>query len=40
LIAQSGNIYSGLWYPTVIAGFTFVVAALFIRETKGIEIDG
>jgi hypothetical protein len=40
LIAQSGNIYSGLWYPTVIAGFTFVVAALFIRETRGIEIDG
>ena len=40
LIAQSGNIYSGLWYPTVIAGFTFVVAALFIRETRGVDIDG
>ncbi|MFM0259529.1 MFS transporter [Paraburkholderia sediminicola] len=40
LIASSGNIYSGLWYPSVIAGFTFIVAALFIRETRGVDIDG
>jgi hypothetical protein len=40
LIASSGNIYSGLWYPSVIAGFSFVVAALFLRETRGVDIDG
>ncbi|AZG12481.1 MULTISPECIES: MFS transporter [Cupriavidus] len=38
LVAQNGNIYYGLWYPIVIAAMTFVLGALFIRETKDIDI--
>jgi predicted MFS family arabinose efflux permease len=34
IVAMTGNIYSGLWYPIVIAAFTFVVGMLFVRETK------
>ncbi|BBU30316.1 MFS transporter [Burkholderia sp. THE68] len=35
IIAARGNIYSGLWYPIVIAGATFIIGTLFLRETKG-----
>ena len=28
--AQSGNIYSGLWYPIVIAAVTVIIGALFV----------
>ncbi|MCO4864083.1 MFS transporter [Cupriavidus sp. WGlv3] len=38
LVAQNGNIYYGLWYPIIIAALTFVVGALFIRETKDVNI--
>jgi MFS family permease len=34
VVASTGNIYAGLWYPTVVAGVTLVVGALFMRETK------
>jgi len=34
LVAATGNIYAGLWYPVVVAALTFVVGAIFIRETK------
>ncbi|CAG9169868.1 MFS transporter [Cupriavidus pampae] len=38
LVAQNGNIYYGLWYPIIIAAMTFVIGALFIRETKDVDI--
>ena len=38
IVAQTGNIYNGLWYPIVIAGITFVVGMLFIKETKDVDI--
>jgi hypothetical protein len=38
IVAQTGNIYNGLWYPIVIAGATFVVGMLFVRETKDRDI--
>ncbi|MFW6166120.1 MAG: MFS transporter, partial [Ralstonia sp.] len=38
LVAQHGNIYYGLWYPVIIAGITFVVGALLVRETKDVDI--
>lgn len=38
LVAQNGNIYYGLWYPIIIAAVTFVVGALFVRETKDVNI--
>jgi hypothetical protein len=34
IVAATGNIYSGLWYPIVIAGMTFVIGMLFVKETK------
>ena len=38
IVAQTGNMYNGLWYPIIIAGITFVIGTLFIRETKDIDI--
>lgn len=38
IVAQTGDMYSGLWYPVVIAGLTFVVGMLFVRETKDVDI--
>jgi MFS family permease len=34
IVAATGDIYSGLWYPIVIACITIVIGALFLRETK------
>ncbi len=38
LVAFKGDIYYGLWYPIVIALFTFVIGSLFVRETKDNDI--
>ncbi len=38
IVAAQGNIYSGLWYPIIIATMTFVVGVLFLRETKDVDI--
>ncbi|MBC7380201.1 MAG: MHS family MFS transporter [Burkholderiaceae bacterium] len=38
IVAQTGNMYNGLWYPIIIAGVTFVIGVLFVRETKDIDI--
>ncbi|HTS03185.1 MAG TPA: MFS transporter [Thermoanaerobaculia bacterium] len=37
-VAASGNIYQGLWYPIIVAAFTFVIGLLFLRETKDVKI--
>jgi predicted MFS family arabinose efflux permease len=34
IVAATGNIYDGLWYPIVVALITAVVGSLFLRETK------
>ncbi len=39
IVAATGNIYSGLWYPIVVAAMSFVVALLFLPETKDRAID-
>jgi MFS family permease len=33
IVAATGNIYNGLWYPIVVAAITFVIGGLFLRET-------
>jgi hypothetical protein len=33
VIARTGNIYAGLYYPIVVAGVTFVVGSLLLKET-------
>jgi MFS family permease len=38
IVAASGNIYSGLWYPVVVSVMTLVVGTLFVRETRGVDI--
>lgn len=38
MIAKTGNIYAGLYYPMIIAGITFVIGAIFLRETHGHRI--
>ncbi|MBC7379385.1 MAG: MHS family MFS transporter [Burkholderiaceae bacterium] len=38
IVAQTGNMYNGLWYPIIIAGMTFVIGTLFVKETKDIDI--
>ena len=38
LVAATGNIYYGLWYPIGIALMTFVIGCLFLHETKDVDI--
>ena len=38
IVASTGNMYNGLWYPIVVAAMTFVIGTLFIRETKDVDI--
>jgi len=38
IVAQTGNIYNGLWYPIIVASITFVIGLLFVRETKDVDI--
>ncbi|NPT54700.1 MFS transporter [Paraburkholderia elongata] len=38
IVAAKGNIYSGLWYPVVIALAAFVIGMLFMKETKDADI--
>jgi MFS family permease len=38
IVAATGDIYSGLWYPIVIASVSFVVGFLFLPETKDVDI--
>jgi hypothetical protein len=38
LVAATGNIYYGLWYPIGIALMTFVIGTLFLHETKDVDI--
>lgn len=38
IVAATGNIYSGLWYPVAIAAMSLVVGFLFLPETKDVDI--
>jgi len=38
MVAASGNIYHGLWYPIVVALMTAVVGFLFVKEGKDVDI--
>ncbi len=39
LVALTGNIYYGLWYPVIVATGTFIIGTLFLRETKDVDIS-
>jgi MFS family permease len=36
--AATGNIYAGLYYPMIVAGMTFIVGSLLLKETSGHKI--
>ena len=38
MVAASGDIFYGLWYPVVIAAGTFVIGMIFVKETKDVDI--
>ena len=38
IVASTGNMYNGLWYPIIVATMTFVIGTLFVRETKDVDI--
>ncbi|OYQ41622.1 MFS transporter [Rhodoferax sp. TH121] len=38
IVAQTGNMYNGLWYPIIIAAATVVIGGLFVKETKDVDI--
>ena len=38
IVAATGDIYSGLWYPVIVAAMTFVIGMLFLPETKDVDI--
>jgi MFS family permease len=38
VIAQTGNIYAGLYYPIAVAGLTFIIGSLLLPETRHVRI--
>ena len=38
VVAQTGNIYAGLYYPIAIAGATFIIGSLLLKETRSVLI--
>jgi MFS family permease len=38
IVAKSGNIYGGLWYPIIVAVVGFLIGLIFLPETKDVDI--
>ncbi len=38
IVASTGDIYAGLWYPIIFALITFVVGTIWLPETKDVDI--
>jgi hypothetical protein len=39
MVAATGDIYYGLWYPVAVAAITFVVGLLLVKEMRGAKIE-
>jgi hypothetical protein len=39
MVAATGDIYYGLWYPIVVAALTVILGMLFLPETRKYDID-
>ena len=39
MVAATGNIYYGLWYPIVVALITVVIGFLFVKEGKDVDLN-
>ena len=40
LVAATGDIYYGLWYPIIVAMMTFVIGLIFLRDHKDRDLEG
>jgi MFS family permease len=38
IVASTGDIYAGLWYPVIFASITVVIGLFFLPETKDVDI--
>jgi MFS family permease len=38
IVASTGNIYAGLYYPIIVASITFIIGTIFLKETRHIKI--
>ena len=38
IVASTGNIYAGLYYPIAVAGITCIVGSIVLRETHHVKI--
>ena len=38
IVAATGDIYAGLWYPIGIAVMTVIIGLIFLKDTKGVDI--
>ena len=38
VVAATGNIYNGLWYPIGVAVMILVIGLVFLRDTRGVDI--
>ena len=38
VIASTGDIYAGLYYPMIVAAITFIVGSLLLRESRNVKI--
>jgi hypothetical protein len=38
IVAATGDMYSGLWYPIAVAALTLVIGVPFVRETKDADL--
>ena len=39
IVAATGGIYNGLWYPVIVSAATAVIGLLFVKETKGVNLS-
>lgn len=39
IVAATGDIYAGLWYPIVVALMTLVVGLVFLKDTLGVDLQ-
>jgi hypothetical protein len=39
IVASTGNIYSGLWYPIGVAAISLVIGLIFLPETRDVDIN-
>ena len=39
IVAASGNIYSGLWYPVIVASLTVLIGLFWLPETRKRDIN-